>query len=108
MEKRDLEVFFCPDNLAIIRPAPTDRPPRDMQQSVTLAKANPWPDHVVFLMAKGKKITDWACVNLPAVAARRVSEFVRTRNPRILSTLTEREMEQLREQNELLDTRLKI
>ena len=108
MNERRLEVSFCPDNMAVIRPAPADRPARDMKVSVSLAKEDYWPDHVVFLMAKARPIVDWAFENLPMVAARRVAEYVRTRKIGILAPLTEFEWSRLREKNIELDARLNL
>src|SRR5580698_1175804 len=90
--------------ISILRPTPEGK---EIHQT-PIGKHDPFPEHIVFLTAKGLPIVDWAAENLPAVAAQRVKEFVRTRNPRALATLTELELKKLCEQNEELSTRLKL
>lgn len=54
-------------------------------------RRDPVPEHVVALLHHATPISDWAHRELDPVVALHVDEFLRTRNPLCLATLTDRE-----------------
>lgn len=106
--KRELEVFFCPDYLALVRPVPEGRRARPTVTSVASVKQNPWPDHNVFLAAKRRRLVDWAHADLSPSAAESVAEYARTCKRSALATLTKHELDLLKNKNIELGTRLNL
>lgn len=93
-ERRELEVFYGPDYTGTLRLAPPGGKTRSTQQLNKVLPTEPWSEHVVALMKHGQALTEWAQTEFgsSSVTATRISRFIRTRNRRELSTLTELEV----------------
>ncbi len=95
--RRELEIFFGPDHTATIRPAPEGCVPRTTQQSVKVIPHSPWPDHVAYLTAKQLDVINWAQAGYSPVIAKHIKDFLLHNDVRALSTLTNKEIGELRE-----------
>lgn len=95
--RRNLEIFFCPDNVAIIRPAPEGCEPRSTEKSVKVIPNDPWPDHTVYLTAKQQEVIDWAQKKYDPAVAKHMKSFLLSNDMRVISTLTDKEISEFRE-----------
>jgi len=87
---------------AVVRPSEGEKP-----RTVGMPKADLYPDHNAYLIHKGAELTAWAHQEFAPAIASRIENFMRTRNPVELATLTDLEREQLFAKAEELQIPLK-
>lgn len=87
---------------AVVRPSVGEKP-----RTIAAPAANLYPDHNAYLIHKGAKLTAWARQEFDPAIASRIENFMRTRNPVELITLTDLERERLFAKAKELDIPLK-
>ena len=81
----------------VLRPKADDdtTPERRVFPPTVKEEYDPSPDHVVALMHHSEPISAWAHERYDPRTATHVNEFLRTRNPQFLVTLTDKEHQDL-------------